>query len=363
MHDPAAFEEEQAKLGRIWTFLGLTTDIPKENDWFRATLGGRSIFVQRFGDEIRGFENVCPHRFFPLRTADQGNGVIRCGFHHWQFNKEGCAVGIPHCKELFGKTPRELDVRLSQVEISTCGALVFGRFQSKESAESLEEFLGDGFTVIQAMFGAETSPHRTTMESQANWRLLTHISLDEYHLVAVHPSTFGKYGYLGKDVVKYFRIGPHNAYLAGTDDGGFERVVASCREGTPHPQGGYGMIQIFPNSSFLQVRTAMSWYVVFINYLPVAHDRTLIRVWFAPAHFRYEDRSWVRRLARKVLEPWLPPFVRYYLRKVLKEDSDACEKSQRVVRQIDGAPILGRHEERIGWFEEAYEEAMRGRGP
>jgi phenylpropionate dioxygenase-like ring-hydroxylating dioxygenase large terminal subunit len=113
--DPAAFEYEQAQLAQVWTLLGSTTDVPNDGDWFRTTLGGRSVFVQRFGDTLRGFENLCAHRFYPLRTADTGNGVIRCGFHHWQYNEEGRAIGIPICKEMFGRTPRELFARLNPV--------------------------------------------------------------------------------------------------------------------------------------------------------------------------------------------------------------------------------------------------------
>ena len=113
LKDPKAL---RARAETLWAMSGpcsaSPTTSPNDGDWFRATLGGRSVFVQRFGDELRGFENVCVHRFFPLRTADKGNGVIRCGFHHWQYNKDGVAVGIPKCKELFGVTPRELGARL-----------------------------------------------------------------------------------------------------------------------------------------------------------------------------------------------------------------------------------------------------------
>jgi hypothetical protein len=46
--DPASFEREQTQLGQVWTLLGLTTDMADDGDWFRATLGGRSVFVQRY---------------------------------------------------------------------------------------------------------------------------------------------------------------------------------------------------------------------------------------------------------------------------------------------------------------------------
>ena len=121
--DDRAFRQEQAKLGHCWTLLGITPDLEKDGDWFRATLGGRSIFVQRFGDTIKGFENRCAHRFFPLRTSDKGNGPIVCGFHHWHYNRDGHAVGIPNCLEVFGTHPREVGAKLVALDIATCGSL------------------------------------------------------------------------------------------------------------------------------------------------------------------------------------------------------------------------------------------------
>ena len=76
--DPTAFAEEQRRLASVWTFLGMTSDAGKDGDWFRASIATRSVFVQRFGTELRGFENVCAHRFMPLRNADRGNGPVVC---------------------------------------------------------------------------------------------------------------------------------------------------------------------------------------------------------------------------------------------------------------------------------------------
>ena len=58
-------------VSNIWTFLGFVHDVAKDGDWFRASLATRSVFVQRFGNELRGFENRCAHRSFPLRTSDR----------------------------------------------------------------------------------------------------------------------------------------------------------------------------------------------------------------------------------------------------------------------------------------------------
>jgi hypothetical protein len=70
--DPAVFAHERAQLALVWTFLGLTTDIPNDGDWFRASLGDRSVFVQRFGHEVRGFENLCVSSLLPAPDEREG---------------------------------------------------------------------------------------------------------------------------------------------------------------------------------------------------------------------------------------------------------------------------------------------------
>src|SRR5262245_31170505 len=97
-----AFQHEQKRLENVWTFLGLTVDVPKDGDWFTATLATRSIFVQRFGNELRGFENICAHRGYPIRVGERGNGPLLCGYHHWLYDKEGRLAGAPLCRDLYG---------------------------------------------------------------------------------------------------------------------------------------------------------------------------------------------------------------------------------------------------------------------
>jgi phenylpropionate dioxygenase-like ring-hydroxylating dioxygenase large terminal subunit len=356
--DKDAFEHEQAQLGQVWTLLGLTTDIPNDGDWFRATLGGRSVFVQRFGDTLRGFQNRCAHRFYPLRTEDKGNGVIRCGFHHWQYDKEGRAIGIPKCQEMFGVTPRELGARLNPLEIATCGVLVFGRFPATEATETLEQFLGEAFTVLQAFCGPNTRASRYTREIAANWKLCVHLSEDEYHIVAVHPESFGKHGYIEQRLLRYFRIRRHSAFFSDTgDDNALADMLAKLCDGSYRPER-YCIFHIFPNFAANHVPTLDRWYVTLHQYVPVTADRSLLRVWYFPAPFPPARHGWLMTLGYGYLSLWLRLAVRYLSGKVFREDQEVSERQQTIAHQIDGLPILGAQEERIVWFEEAYREAM-----
>ena len=355
--DAEAFKREQAQLEKIWTLLGLTTDIPIDGDWFRATLGTRSIFVQRFGDSLRGFENVCAHRFYPLRTQDKGNGPIRCGFHHWQYNQDGIAVGIPKCREMFGVTPRELNIRLAPIEISTCGNLIFGRVGSTEHNETLKDFLGDAFLILENMWNLKRTPFYIETNIAANWKLLYHITLDDYHIVAVHPETFGRNGYLPLEAVRYFRLGQHSAYFYDRDNDDIKGMAEQCRCGNYRPTN-YRIFQFFPNLLALHVEAAWNWYLIIQQYVPMAPGHTLSRCWYSPMPFSSTDRTWLHGILRRIVAPFVPLVLPFYMRKIFSEDNAVCEQIQTVAGQIKGFPILGRHEERIGWFEETYANVM-----
>ncbi len=353
MVDPVAFAEEQRRLASVWTFLGMTSEVEKDGDWFRASIATRSVFVQRFGAQLRGFENVCAHRFMPLRNAERGNGPIVCGFHHWTYDGQGCAVGIPHCRELYGRLPQQLGARLAPIEIELCGRMIFGRFPHSRASESLEDFLGSGFAILAAGSQAQGRTHHLKIPMHANWRLGAHISLDEYHTPAVHPRTFGKQGYVRRDDIAYFRFGLHTAYVNSTRLENIEQLARRCRKGTFYPTC-YTIVQFVPNVLMAFLRTDFDhFHCIVLLYEAVRHDLTNVHAWLHPAPLP-QGRSRLRAVADTVRSS----IVRRYVAMVLREDNLVCERLQAVAGQVGGPPLLGRLEERIGWFEESYRALM-----
>jgi phenylpropionate dioxygenase-like ring-hydroxylating dioxygenase large terminal subunit len=357
--DDAAFAAEQERLARVWTFLGQANDVARDGDWFRTTLATRSVFVQRFGDALRGFENRCAHRSFPLRTADKGNGPIRCGFHHWRYDREGRAVEIPLCETLFGKTAGELGAALTPIEIATCGSLIFGRFRQPGGSETLEQFLGDAFPIVEALWRPPANPRVMVREVKANWRLCVQISVEEYHVPAVHYPIWGRSGYLQRDRIGYFRLGSHSVYFIDPDPDGLARMAGACRNGTWRSSD-YRVFHIFPGFAVSEFRADREhWYVSAMQYQPVAKDRSLVRYWFRPSPFPPAvDPPWYDRVLDRFNNPLRHRIVAHYARKITGQDVAVCERLQSVAQQIDPAPTIGRLEERIGWFEAAYRRAM-----
>ena len=80
---------------------------------------------------------------------------------------------------------------LSALELALCGDLVFGRFPSGD-AQSLEAFLGESFVLLAALSRQRLKPCYFERSIRANWKLCCQISLDDYHLAAIHPNTLGK---------------------------------------------------------------------------------------------------------------------------------------------------------------------------
>jgi phenylpropionate dioxygenase-like ring-hydroxylating dioxygenase large terminal subunit len=360
MVEPAQFDREQARLRTVWSFLGFTSELPRDGDWIKRDLWGCSVFIQRTGSGLKCFENRCAHRFFPVRAKARGNGPIRCGFHGWQYDEDGHAVGIPMCKELFGTTPRALDRRLRPIEIATCGQLIFGRLRDGAAAVDLATYLGEMAPILETMTAEAVAPRWLDCVVAANWKLAYYITLEDYHIVCIHPSTFGAHGPL-KDV-RYYRSDPHSAMMTDgdIDEGTLQAMVAACAAGR-YRADGYKVFHIFPNLAVLHYRFFDRWYVLVMQYLPLAVDRTIVRTWYFPADFAAR-RGLGRRVVDGLIESPRGIALRYGIGKIVGEDNAVCEVLQRGAGQVTGLPLLGVQEERIAWFDEAYARAMASEG-
>jgi phenylpropionate dioxygenase-like ring-hydroxylating dioxygenase large terminal subunit len=359
-----AFAHEQAALATMWTFVGMLDDIPGVGDWFRTTVGGRSIFVQRLEDGLRSFENRCAHRFYPLRTTDKGNGPILCGFHHWRYNADGIAIGIPNCTEMFGKTPREMNARIARLDLDTCGHLIFVRFPSSEESQTLRDYLAEGWDILAATCVPRRRPSRFRQSVAAYWKFSHHISLDDYHIVAVHPKSFGRHGYLKKEAVQYRRFGRHSAYLDTHDPDAFDRIRAACIDGSYRPEqhSTYSIFNLFPNLFVSQFRVpdvfgTQHRYALVTRYRGLARDRTIIEAWLFEMPFPLHETT-LTRWNRWAVDLLVPPIAVHIIKTILSEDNRACERQQMLAAEVTGEQRLSAHEQRIGWFEEAYAEAV-----
>lgn len=64
-----------------------------------------------------------------------------------------------------------------------------------------------GFPILETLSRSPHKPLALSHELAANWKLGLQITFDDYHTVAVHPTTFGKSGYPDREKLTYARFG------------------------------------------------------------------------------------------------------------------------------------------------------------
>lgn len=344
--DQERFWLEQAILKNVWLFLGLTIDSPSVGGWFVTSIENRSAFVPRTGAGISGFENVCAHRRYPVRDKACANGPIICPFHHWRYDDEGQAVGIPGRRELFERAPIKLNASLRSIEVGICGAFVFGRFSGEANIGSLEHYPGHAFPILEAMSPRDARVRRMVESVEANWRLCFHITLDDCHAVAVHPTMLGKRGYFHQGAIACARIGLHGVFICGPDCNSLEKMMKVCREGS-FRSSTYSIFHIFQNLLVVHLPVDTGHRRCSVQQdVPAARRRSTFCAWTHPAPFA-TPRPWFHRMTGRVTEPIRAHLFQHYVEHVVREDLRICENPQTVADRVVSLPRHCRPEERI----------------
>jgi len=182
-------------------------------------------------------------------------------------------------------------------------------------------------------------------------------SLDDYYIVAVHPTTFGKGGYMPPEVVKYYRFGQHSAFFYITDEQALVRMAEDCRNGDFQPDA-YRILQFFPNLLVAIARHRSVDTAMLQQFVPISHDRTavftVLRDPFINSGGRMATISWLALPVLRWLERWI-------VQRVLQEDRAVCEQMQSIVHQLDQPQMFGSQEQQVAWFEENYQEVVKER--
>ncbi len=177
---------------KVWQMACREEDLPEPGDHLSYDIVGRSILVvrQESGD-LKAFHNVCPHRGRKLAEIRGRNSELRCAFHGFAWELDGCLKQVP-CQWDFPRlVPDEWG--LPEVCVGTWGGFVFVNMDPE--CEPLADFLGD----LDAHFARWPLEERykeahVAKVMDCNWKVAQEAFMEAFHVVATHPQLLPSLG-------------------------------------------------------------------------------------------------------------------------------------------------------------------------
>ena len=134
--------ELERVLAPAWSFVGHTSQLARNGDFFLSRCGTEPVVVARGEDgAIRVLLNSCRHRGMPVCRYDTGNATgFTCSYHGWSYGLDGALTGVPKFKERYqGRLERE-KWGLIPAQVCVFYGSIWATFDA--AAPSFEEYLG-----------------------------------------------------------------------------------------------------------------------------------------------------------------------------------------------------------------------------
>lgn len=134
--------EREQVLTRSWNFVGHTSQLPRNGDFFLSRCGTETVIVVRDGQgEINVLLNSCRHRGMPACRYDLGNAAgFICSYHGWSYALDGTLSGVPKFKERYqGRLERD-KWGLVRARVAVFHGSIWASFD--ETLPAFEEYLG-----------------------------------------------------------------------------------------------------------------------------------------------------------------------------------------------------------------------------
>jgi nitrite reductase/ring-hydroxylating ferredoxin subunit len=169
---------------RVWQMACREEDIPVVGDHITYDIAGISMLVVRSApDRISAFHNVCLHRGRLLKEHPGRDTELRCPFHGFAWDLDGCLKHVPCAWDL-----PQVDATwtLPPARVGTWGGFVFVNLDP--DAAPLEDHLGD----LSAHFARWPLERRYKAAHvgkilACNWKVAMEAFMEAYHVVATHP--------------------------------------------------------------------------------------------------------------------------------------------------------------------------------
>ena len=330
--DPRIHElEKECVFARTWQGIGHSGQVRNAGDFFLGEIAGNPVIVVRGEDDrLRAFYNVCRHRGGPLATEDGSASLLRCQYHGWTYQLDGCLQAVPHFEGVEEFDRKEF--ALIPIEVNCWEGLVFVRLSPAHvPLDSYLEGIVDKIKPIQLI--NMTFCKRVEYRVNCNWKVYMDNYLEGYHVPYVHPELCKLYDFRNYLTETYRFYSLQHSPLSG------EENIYTNGEGHAY------YFCVFPNFMLNILPGRLQTNLV----LPLAHNQTLVVF-----QYYYEDIS--SPAAKKMIEEDLE-----YSERVQQEDIEICVRVQKGLesRGYDRGRFSAKYEGGVYQFQNLLKEAFR----
>ena len=353
--------ENQRLFPRAWVFAGPASDIPDRGDVKPVQVAGRSLFMVRSQtDEVRVFQNVCPHRgarlvVEPLKRAQ----ALTCPYHAWSYDLTGQLKGRPHYHgpDKHDKGNNGGNGRVCLFETRSARWLDWVFVNLDGQAPPFEDYLGPVMTRYEAWnLASFRRGAYAAFEFGSNWKLSVENFCDNYHVFKVHHDLHEM-----QVAGDRFAMDPQGSHMFASYTMASEGLGLTVDPDGPTLPVAPGLpadllrnspfCNLFPNSTMAIFPSN----VEFFTFEPVSPEQCIMHVWF---YFVGDAaRSDEHREGReKVVAEWTQLNI---------EDSGICHRIQqgRSCDAYDGGRLAPYWDTGTVHFHRQVAHAIRGDGP
>ncbi len=340
--------EENTVFKNTWLFAGLKTEIPNKNDYITYSVGSRSFILYNNGDNIKVFQNLCPHRFYRIFNSPKGNSSLICGFHSWCFNGEGknLSSNIKNDDELIDK------FSLKTYPTRFIGEFVFFTYGDENNITNIEDQLGDSIYFLEqisSLIGkkiyVDELPHK------CNWKFICENVVDNTHCFSLHKNTLMKLGYCNLKELKMEKF--NNNSIVTTPNKFKDQYIKReyfLNKFIPRKVKTdiYQHAFIYPNLT-VAIFEGLNITIGSIN--PMTSESTNYKLSFYQTGF--DENEIISNLSGKILSEMEKDTIDFG-NLVFEEDRIILEVLQNSIKEASHEGMIFDSEDRIKWFFEAY---------
>lgn len=341
---------------KLWIFVGISTEIPKDKSWMLRKIGPKEVILFRDGEEIRCFENVCAHKNMRICSSEFGRGVLACPYHGWVYEPGGELRKVPFENQSYKYSENELNsLGLNAYKVTLLGSMIFVCL-SKAPIKIERQFPSYILRSLKLTSkGWSSHVHHSCEERNFNWKLNFENLRDPLHPLFLHQkslasevdfsSSFSEFPPVEKGLV-FTRL-PNISTFSLDGKSKSNSLPSYDKMFRRNFSEGYYNWLLFPNFHMASPDGGRTFNLEVFN--PIAADKVEIKKFWVMNKPRKEINATEFLEQREVAG-----------RQVLDEDFDANEEVQKALTTADTNAYVGAYEAWNINIARAYKRLMAG---